>query len=135
MSPKITSISSIEEIRARFGVSTPRRQFLFQQLQTIIHRFRANQEVKQVFLFGSFVTGKDSPNDIDLLVVMKPKFSTANLDGSDLELFQHDTCRILFHADLFWVTEAVGAEALEDLLEVFSRDRAGRSQPIIEVQL
>lgn len=135
MSPTITSISSIDEIRVRFGVSTPRRQFLFQQLQAVIQRLRGTQEVKQIFLFGSFVTGKESPNDIDLLVVMKPEFSTANLDGADLELFQHDTCRILFHADLFWVTETVGAEPLEELLDVFSRDREGRSQPIIEVQL
>jgi len=90
---------------------------------------------KQVFLFGSFVTGKASPNDIDLLVVMNGAFSTANVSGQDLNIFQHDLCRIRFHADLFWVTESVGADRIEDLLDVFSRNRDGRPQPIIEVQL
>jgi predicted nucleotidyltransferase len=127
-------IASVEEIRSRFGVSTPRRQFLFQRLQTIIQRLRATQEVKQIYLFGSFLTGKDSPNDIDLLIVMNSTFTTANLRGKDLEVFQHDVCRILFHADVFWVTETVGVDRIDELLDVFSRDREGHAQPIIEVQ-
>ena len=90
--------------------------------------------MKHIYLFGSFVTGKDSPNDIDLLVIMKGTFSTANLSGTDLDVFQHDVCRILFHADVFWVTDTVGADRIEDLLDVFSRNRKGQAQPIIEVQ-
>jgi predicted nucleotidyltransferase len=128
-------MASVQEIATRFGTSTPRRQFLFRQLQNLINRLRAVGGVKQVFLFGSFVTGKASPNDIDLLVVMNGMFSTANLSSQDLDIFQHDLCRIRFHADLFWVTEAVGADRIEDLLDVFSRDRDGRPQSIIEVQL
>jgi predicted nucleotidyltransferase len=129
------STASIQEIETRFGTSTPRRQFLFQQLQSLINRLRAIGGVKQIFLFGSFVTGKPSPNDIDLFVVMNRTFSTANLRGQDLDIFQHDLCRIKFQADLFWVTESVGADRIKDLLDVFSRDREGQAQPIIEVQL
>lgn len=129
------SIASVLEIQTRFGTSTPRRQFLFQQLQNLFNRLRVIGGVKQVFLFGSFVTGKASPNDIDLFLVMNGAFSTANLSGQDLDVFQHDLCRIRFYADVFWVTEAVGADRIEDLLDVFSRDRDGRAQPIIEVQL
>ena len=70
-----------------------------------MNRLRSIGGVKQIFLFGSFVTGKASPNDIDLLVVMSGTFSTVNLRVQDLDIFQHDLCRIKFHADLFWVTE------------------------------
>jgi len=98
-----------------------------------MNRLRSIGGVKQIFLFGSFVTGKASPNDIDLLVVMSGTFSTVNLRVQDLDIFQHDLCRIKFHADLFWVTESVGAHRIKDLLDVFSRDREGRAQPIIEV--
>jgi predicted nucleotidyltransferase len=129
------STASVKEIETRFGTSTPRRQFLFQQLQTLINRLRVVGGVKQIFLFGSFVTGKPSPNDIDFLVVMNGTFSTANLRGQDLDIFQHDLCRIKFHADLFWVTESVGTDQIQDLLDVFSHDREGQAQPIIEVQL
>ena len=52
-----------------------------------------------------------------------------------MELFQHDICRIRYQADLFWVTEAVGNACIEDVLEVFSRDREGWAQSVIEVKL
>jgi Family of unknown function (DUF6932) len=78
---------------------------------------------------------KASPNDVDLLVVMKAGFSTTQLSGKVSELFQHDVCRIRYQADLFWVTEVVGNARIEDLLEVFSRDREGRTQSIVEVKL
>ena|SRR5262245_9975895 len=131
----MAEIASLDDLRLRFGTSTPRRQFLFRQLDIIIDQLRATRKLKRVFLFGSFVSGKASPNDVDLLVVMNAGFSTAQLGGKVLELFQHDVCRIRYHADLFWVTEAVGKARIDDLLEVFSRDRDGRAQSVIEVNL
>jgi hypothetical protein len=66
---------------------------------------------------------------------MNAGFSTTQLGGKVLELFQHDRCRIRYHADLFCVTEAVGRVSIEELLEVFSRDRQGRAQSVLEVKL
>ena len=131
----MAEIASLDDLRIRFGTSTPRRQFLFRQLEIVIDQLLVTRSLKQVYLFGSFVSGKASPNDVDLLVVMNAGFSTTQLSGKVLELFQHDLCRIHYHADLFWVTEVVGNDRIEDLLEVFSRDRQGRAQSVIEVQL
>jgi len=131
----MAEIASLDGIRIRFGTSTPRRQFLFRQLEIIIDQLLVTRNVRQIYLFGSFVSGKASPNDVDLLVVMNAGFSTTQIGGKVLELFQHDVCRIRYHADLFWVTEAVGNARIEDLLEVFSRDREGRTQSVIEVKL
>jgi predicted nucleotidyltransferase len=131
----MAEIASLDDIRIRFGTSTPRRQFLFRQLEIIVDQLLVTRNVKQIYLFGSFVSGKASPNDVDLLVIMNAGFSTAQLGGKVLELFQHDVCRIRYHADLFWVTEAVGNARIEDLLEVFSRDREGRTQSVVEVKL
>lgn len=86
-------------------------------------------------MFGSFVSRKPAPNDIDLFVVMEAGFTTGHLSARALEAFQHGLCKIRYHADLFWVTEAVGDERISDLLDVFSRDREKQPQPIIEVKL
>ena len=131
----MAEIASLDDLRIRFGTSTPRRQFLFRQLEIVIDQLLITGSVKQIYLFGSFVSGKASPNDVDLLVVMNAGFSTTQLGGKVLELFQHDVCRIRYQADLFWVTEVVGNARIEDLLEVFSRDREGRAQSVIEVKL
>jgi len=131
----MAEIASLDDLRILFGTSTPRRQFLFRQLEIVIDQLLITRSVKQIYLFGSFVSGKASPNDVDLLVVMNAGFSTTQLGGKVLELFQHDVCRIRYQADLFWVTEVVGNARIEDLLEVFSRDREGRAQSVIEVKL
>ena len=130
----MAEIASLDELRIRFGTNTPRRQFVFRQLEIIVDQLLLTRSLKP-YLFGSFVSGKASPNDVDLLVVMNAGFSTTQLGGNVLELFQHDVCRIRYQADLFWVTEVVGNARIEDLLEVFSRDREGRAQCVIEVKL
>jgi predicted nucleotidyltransferase len=131
----MAEIASLDDLKIRFGTGIPRRQFLFRQLEIVIDQLLITRSVKQIYLFGSFVSGKASPNDVDLLVVMNAGFSTTQLGGKVLELFQHDVCRIRYDADLFWVTEAVGHARIEDLLEVFSRDREGQAQSVIEVKL
>ena len=128
-------IASLEEIGKRFGTTTPRRQFLFGRLQAVVNHLLSTGSVRNIYLFGSFVSGKASPNDIDLFVVMESGFTTAHLRGEALEVFQHDRCKIRYHADVFWVTGAIGNERITDLLDVFSRDREKREQPIIEVRV
>jgi len=64
---------------------------------------------------------------------MAAGFTTGNLPAHLLDVFQHDLCRIYYHADVFWVTEAVGREHTEAMLAVFSHDRHGALQPIVEV--
>ena len=73
------------------------------------------------------------PNDVDLFVVMQAGFSTSGLSDELLAVFMHDTCRIRYNVDVFWVTEAVGAEYIADALAVFSRDRKFRTQSVVEV--
>ena len=125
----------LQEIGKRFGTATPRRQFLFARLQALVNDLVSTGSVKHMYLFGSFVTGKPLPNDIDLFVVMEAGFTTAPLSRRALEPFQHGLCKIRYHADLFWVTEAIGAEQIDDLLEVFSRDRQRQLQLVVEVKV
>ena len=121
--------------RKRFGTATPRRQFLFGRLQDLVNDLVSTGSVKRIYLFGSFVSRKSSPNDIDLLVVMEAGFTTAQLSGRVSEVFQHDLCRIRYHANVFWVTEVIGDERIDDLLDVFSRNREKQQRPIIEVKV
>jgi hypothetical protein len=64
---------------------------------------------------------------------MAAGFTTVHLPAHLLDVFQHDWCRLYYHADVFWVTEEVGREHIEAMLAVFSHDRHGALQPIVEV--
>jgi Family of unknown function (DUF6932) len=54
----MAEIASVDDLRIRFGTSTPRRQFLFRQVEIIIDQLLVTKSAKQVYLFGSFVSGK-----------------------------------------------------------------------------
>jgi hypothetical protein len=131
----VHTLSTLEEIRQRCGESTPRRQFLFSRLQEVIRHLSATGYLRRLYLFGSFTTPKPIPNDLDCLAVKATGFTTATLTSPLLKVFQHDLCRLYYHTDLFWVTEAVGEVHIRALLDVFSRDRSGAPLPIVEVEL
>ena len=126
---------TLEESRQRYGESTPRWQFLWGRLQAVLRLLSDTGHLRRFYLFGSFTTAKPSPNDLDCLAVMAAGFTTANLTSPLLEVFQHDRCRLYYHADLFWVTEAVGKDRIDTILTVFSRDRNGAPQPVVEMRL
>jgi hypothetical protein len=126
---------TLEEIRQRYGESTPGRQFLFSCLQAVVLLLSETGSLRRLYLFGSFTTAKPIPNDLDCLAVMATGFTTADVSSPHREIFQHDTCRLIYQTDVFWVTEAVGQEAIDSMLAVFSRGRTGALQPIVEVQV
>ena len=126
---------TLEEIRQQYGESTPRRQFLWRRLQTVARLLAETAHLRRLYLFGSFTMAKPTPNDLDCLAVTATGFTTANLTSPLLEVFQHDRCRLYYHVDMFWVTEAIGRDHIDAILGVFSRDRSGAPQPIVEVNV
>jgi hypothetical protein len=79
--------ASIEEVRERFGrfQRTDRRPALFTKLSTYLAEVRASGLVVAVIVDGSFVTSKDEPSDIDLILVMRPDHD----DRADLRPFEY----------------------------------------------
>src|SRR5437867_8638443 len=126
----VSTSLTLEEIRQRYGANTPRRQFLFTRLQTVVRLLVETGQLRRLYLFGSFTTAKPTPGDLDCLAVMAAGFTTMNLPAHLLGVFQHDLCRLYYYTDVFWVTEVVGREHIEAMLAVFSRDRNGALQPI-----
>jgi len=125
----------LDEFAKQYGASTPRRQFLFNQARSVISLLRATGQAKRVFVFGSFVSEKTNPNDVDFFVVMAASFTTSHLKGKIAEVFQNEVCRIRYGVDLFWVTETIGESHIQDMLDVFSRDRQQQHQPTVEIKI
>jgi predicted nucleotidyltransferase len=124
---------SLEAVRERFGKRTPKRQFLFERFQMVFNLLHESGKVKHVYIFGSFSAAFPSPNDVDLFVVMAADFTTRGLSEEVLGVFTHDTCRMRYNVDVFWVTEAIGQEHIDAALDVFSRNRLQEPQAVLEV--
>ena len=65
---------SVEEIESRFGQfqRSDCRCRLFARLKEYLRQAQASGLVKAVIIDGSFVTEKEEPNDVDVIVVLRP---------------------------------------------------------------
>jgi uncharacterized protein DUF6932 len=62
-------------------------------------------------VFGSFVTSKSAPNDVDIFLVMADTFDASRLSGDAALLFDHAVAQAHFGASMFWLrieSESVG---------------------------
>jgi hypothetical protein len=55
------------------------------------------------------------------------------LPQSQQNVFEHDRARLLFEADVFWATEAIGVDELNSWLSVYQLSRNIIERDIIEV--
>lgn len=65
--------ATIDEIREQFGTfqRTDRRQGLWRHFEEFVADIRSTGLVQRIIINGSFVTAKDDPSDIDLILVLK----------------------------------------------------------------
>jgi hypothetical protein len=60
--------ASLTEVLSRFGGGTPQRREVTARLSRILEMGRRTGHVARIILFGSYITTKPDPNDIDLVV-------------------------------------------------------------------
>jgi hypothetical protein len=61
--------ATIDEVIAQFGSGTSQRQAVTARLQRIYHLAHATRQLERLILFGSYITTKPAPNDVDNRVV------------------------------------------------------------------
>ncbi len=66
--------ATLDELRQRFGVfhESDQRPKLFARLVDLARAMQASGLFNELLTDGSFVTAKPTPNDIDILAVLKP---------------------------------------------------------------
>jgi hypothetical protein len=125
----------LDDIIERFGAVTPRRLALADRLQELIRLAQATQQLQRAFLFGSFVTDASFPRDLDVLLLMQEGFDREfrSLPLPQRYVFDYEQARLLFEADVFWATEAIGAEELMAWLSVYQLSREMVPRGIMEI--
>lgn len=126
---------AVQEVLDRFGVGSPRREWLGLRLRDLLDVARASGLVRRVYVWGSFASAKPAPNDLDVLLVLQADLVDDQLVGLVRDLVDHERARVRFTADVFWVREDIGQAGLALLLETYGFDRHNRSRGIVEVLL
>jgi hypothetical protein len=115
----------MEEVEERFGrfQRSDRRIRLTEKLRQLVQEARRSQIVAAVLTDGSYVTRKEEPGDIDLLMAMRPDLDLA----SELRPFEYNVQSPRMVKDLyrFDIKVAVdGSSLYQDHVRFFSRIRA-----------
>ena len=68
--PEGLHLAPEDEVFARFATPSTRRQWLGEQLRSLLALAQSTGQLARVCLGGSCVTSKEGPNDLDVLLVM-----------------------------------------------------------------
>ncbi len=133
--PKGVHRAVADEVLGRFATPTARRQWLGERLRDLLALAKSTGKLERLFLWGSFVTDKALPNDLDVLLVMADDFSLGSVPAQCRVVFDHAQARIRFHADVFWTKAGLGEEMLKLWLDTYQTGKDYKPRGIVEVIL
>lgn len=106
----------LAEVLERFGPGSDARQKATAVLQRIHQLATATGKLERFVIFGSYITAKAEPHDVDVVLVMKDDFSMAAYDEETRILFNHQRAEGELGASIFWLCPSV---LLRGSLEAF----------------
>lgn len=129
------TLAEVEECFGRFQ-SSDRRCRLFERLRLLVSDARTSRLVRALIVDGSFVTAKDAPNDIDLILVLAHDHDyAAVLRPFEYNVLSRSHLRRTYGFDV--VTESDGTLELAEYVRFFSqvRGRTDLSKGMLRVTL
>ena len=122
--------ATLEEILRRFGVGDVRAHW-GHVLREILTLVRHTGQVEAVYIFGSFVTSKPAPADLDVFLVMALDFSSNAVEGRARMLFDRSRAALVWGICVYWITARTDRMPF---LAAWQLRRDGGSRGIVEVQ-
>ena len=87
--PKGIHKATLKETKEIFGISSARRKWLIRNLEKIIELAKSTGGLERIIIWGSFVSNKELPQDIDLLLIMKEDFVVDKLAAEAKKVFEY----------------------------------------------
>ena len=131
--PEGLHVATVDEVLARFATPSSRRQWLGEQLRGLLALAQSTGHLARVFLWGSFVTSKEVPNDLDVLLVMDTEFVVEATPPQAQTLFDHVQARLQFQADVFWTKASLDPQVLHLWLDTYQTGKDFTRRGIVEV--
>ena len=84
-------------------------------------------------IFGSFVTDKPDPQDIDIFLLMEDIFDVRQVSGEARILFDHMAAQDYEGASIFWLRRIAALDGEAASIEHWQVRRDGKKRGIVEV--
>ncbi len=125
--------ASFSEVVRRFGIGTARRNVLGRRLERIYTLAESTGHLVRFVIFGSFITGKPEPNDVDVFLLMEDTFDVSTLTGELALLFQHGTAQDYFGGSVFWLRRVAVLGDEEIAVNHWQVKRDGTTRGLVEI--
>lgn len=125
--------ANLEEVAARFGAPSPKRRRLVERLRRIHGLATSTGKLARFVVFGSFVTAKPEPNDVDVFLIMSDEFDVSTFTGEPGLLFDHPAAQSYFGASVFWIRRLAALGGETAAVEHWQLKRNGELRGIVEV--
>jgi hypothetical protein len=124
------------ELVERFGAQTGQRAACTRRLAHILALARNTGALRRIVVFGSYITTKDEPNDVDLILVMDDDFRLGETSEDSRAVFDHSLAQARYGASVFWVRPAmVIGQTVEEFIQYWQIKRGGGKRGIVELIL
>jgi hypothetical protein len=126
--------ASLEEIVERFGHGSRQRQIVTTRLTRIYDLARRTGRLERFIIFGSYVTAKLEPNDVDVLLVMSAEFLYPRCGEDTAPLFDHTRAQTEFSASVFAIrASSIILETVDEFIACWQTKRDKNARGIVEI--
>ena len=125
--------ASLAETVKRFAAGTDRRKLLALRLERVYRIALQTGHLARFVVFGSFVTDKREPNDVDVFMIMKDNFEVGRVVGEVRLLFNHAEAQDHFGCSVFWIRRLAALGGEQAAIEDWQVKRDGTQRGIVEI--
>lgn len=126
--------ATLDEILARFGHGTPQREAVTGRLLRIYELVLRTKKLERFIIYGSYVTAKRDPGDVDIILVMRDDFLLPECDDEVGRVFDHLRAQVELGASVFWTLRGgVFLETLDEFVAGWQIKRDHTLHGIVEL--
>jgi hypothetical protein len=133
--PPGVHVAELDEVNTRFGMGNSQRVAVAARLRRVLELAQRTLKLRRIFVWGSYVTARAEPRDVDVMLVMSADFLTELCDEQVHKVFDCELAESELGATVLWAREDVPAELLQAFLDQWQIGRDGRQRGIVEVIL
>ena len=133
--PEGFHVASLPEVISRFGCGSEQRELVTESLRQIHDLAIRTGKLDKLIVFGSYVSDKLEPNDVDVILVLRDDFRLEGCSSESLALFDHTRADIELGASIFWIRPGMLlGEPLEQFLSHWQTKRGGGRRGTVEIR-
>ena len=126
--------ATLAEVVAQFGHGSLQRQLVTNRLLRIYELAQATGKLLRCVIFGSYVTTKPNPNDVDIILIMQDDLNEQDYDPDVFPMFDHLRVQRELGASLFAIRPGfIVGETVDQFIAYWQIKRDLSQHGIVEV--